>query len=109
MELDDEAVLVFGEITALEIWPEVVDPAKAAALAATQQAGGLGEGPPAAFAVVAYVGDEALVFFFGPCAFVGVGLFTARRPSHCYLALIFFSVTSLHCQSPKCEERGEDL
>jgi len=83
VELDDELVLVLGEIAALEIRPEVVDPAEAAALAASQQAGSLGEGPPAAFAVKADVSDEALVFFLGPRAFVGVGLFTARRPSHC--------------------------
>ncbi len=40
--------------------------------------GGFGEGAPAAFAVGADVVDEALVFLFGPGAFVGVRFFTAR-------------------------------
>lgn len=44
--------------------------------------GGFGEGTPASLAVDADVVDEALVFLFGPSAFIGVGFLTARRPSH---------------------------
>ena len=37
-----------------------------------------GEGAPATFAMDADVVDEALVFFFSPCALVGVSFLTAR-------------------------------
>lgn len=37
-----------------------------------------GEGAPATFAMDADVVDEALVFFFGPSALVGVSFLTAR-------------------------------
>ena len=82
VEPDDEVVLLLGEVAALEVWAEVVDPAEAAALAAAEEAGGFGEGAPAALAVGADVGDEAVVFRFGPRAFVGVGFITAGRPAH---------------------------
>lgn len=37
MKLDDELVLIFSEIPAFEIGPEVVDPPEAAALAASEK------------------------------------------------------------------------
>jgi hypothetical protein len=82
VELDDEVVLVGGEVAALEVGAEVVDPAEAAALAAAEEAGGLGERAPAALAVGADVGDEALVLLLGPRALVSVLLLAARRPPH---------------------------
>ena len=82
MQLDDEVVLVGGEVAALEVWAEVVDPPEAAALAAAQQARRLGERPPAAFAVGLDVGDEPLVLLLGPGALVRVRLLAARRPPH---------------------------
>lgn len=42
----------------------------------------LGEGTPTALAVEADVVDEALIFVFGPRAFVGVGFLAARGSSH---------------------------
>ena len=84
MKFDDEFVFLLGEVAPLEIGAEVVDPAEAAALAAAEEAGSLGEGAPAALAVGADVGHEPIVFFFSPCAFVCVSLLTARRPSHAH-------------------------
>jgi len=37
VDVDDGALLVVGEGAALEVWPEVVDPPEAAALAASLQ------------------------------------------------------------------------
>lgn len=82
MEFDDELVFFFGEIAAFEVGSEVIDPTEAAALAAAEEAGGLGKRPPAALAVGSDVRDEAIIFFFGPGSFVGVSFLTARRPSH---------------------------
>ena len=82
MEFDDEFVFFVGEVATFEVGAEVVDPAEAAAFAAAEEAGGFGEGAPAAFAVGSDVGDEAIIFFFGPCSFVGVCFLTARRSSH---------------------------
>lgn len=42
MEGDDELVLVVGEVTTLQVGPQVVDPPQAAALAAAKQAGCFG-------------------------------------------------------------------
>jgi hypothetical protein len=82
VELDDDVVLLLGEVAALEVGAQVVDPPEAAALAAAQQARGLGERPPAAFAVGLDVGDEPLVLLLGPGALVRVRLLAARRPPH---------------------------
>lgn len=82
MEFDDEFVLVAGEIAAFEVGTEIVDPAEAAALAASEEAGGFGERAPAALAVSSNVGNEAIVFFFGPRSFVGVSFLAARRSPH---------------------------
>ena len=91
MEFDDEIIFVFGEVAALEVGAEVVDPAEAAALAAAEEAGGFGEGAPAALAVGPDVGDEAVVFLLCPCAFVSVSFLTAGRSSHFfYFFLILF-------------------
>lgn len=72
VEGDNELVFFVGEVTTLQIWPQVVDPPQATALAAAQQAGCFGKGSPAAFAVALDVGDEALVLLLAPCPFVHV-------------------------------------
>ena len=82
MELDDELVLLFREVAALEVGAEVVDPPEAAALAAAQEAGGLGQRAPATLAVRLDVRHEAVVLLLGPRALVGVRLLAARRPPH---------------------------
>ena len=82
MEFDDELVFFEGEIAALEVREEIVDPAETTALAATEKAGGFGERAPAAFTVSSNVRNEAMIFFFGPCTFVCVCFLTARGPSH---------------------------
>lgn len=43
MEFDDELVFFFGEIAALEVRSEVVDPPEPTTLAATKEAGGFGQ------------------------------------------------------------------
>jgi hypothetical protein len=82
VQLDDELVLLLREVAALEVGAEVVDPAEAAALAAAQEAGGLGQRAPAPLAVRPDVRDQALVLLLGPRALVGVRLLAARRPPH---------------------------
>lgn len=82
MEFDDHLVLLFGEVPALEVRPEVINPAETTALAAAEEPCGLGEGPPAAFAVGSNVSDQLIILLFGPCTFVGVSLLTTRRPPH---------------------------
>ena len=82
MELDDELVLFLGEVATLEIGAQVVYPAEAAALAATKQAGGLGERAPASLAMGTDVGDQTVIFLLGPCSLVGVSFLAAWRPSH---------------------------
>ena len=82
VELDDELVLLLREVAALEVGPEVVDPPEAAALAAAEQAGGLGQRAPAPLAVRLDVRHEPVVLLLGPRALVGVRLLAARRPPH---------------------------
>jgi len=82
VEFDDEFILFFGEVATLEVGAEVVDPAETAALAAAEEAGGFGEGAPAALAVSSNVRYKSVIFFFGPCTFVCVSLLTARGSSH---------------------------
>jgi hypothetical protein len=89
VQLDDEVVLVGGEVAALEVRAEVVDPAQAAALAAAQQARRPGQRAPAPFAVRADVGHQPLVLLLGPRAPVGVRLLAARRPPHRIIDLGF--------------------
>lgn len=43
MEFDDELVFFFGEIAALEVRSEVVDPPEPTTLAAAKEAGGFGQ------------------------------------------------------------------
>ena len=57
MERDDVVLLLLREAAALEVGAEVVGPAEAAALAAAEQAGELGDEPPAAMAVGEEEGD----------------------------------------------------
>ena len=82
MQFDYQLVLVFGEVTAFQIRAKVVDPAEAAALAATEQSRGFRKGSPIAFSVRSDVRSKAIVFFLGPGALVGVGFLAARRSSH---------------------------
>ena len=82
MKLDDQLILLLGEVAALEVRPEVVDPPEAAALATAEEAGGLGQRSPATFAVRLDVGNEPVIFLLGPCSLVGVCLLAARGPPH---------------------------
>lgn len=82
MQLDDELILLLGEIAALEIGPEVVDPPEAAALATSEQPGGFRQGPPAPLAVRPDVRDQPIVLLLRPRAFVRVRLLAARRSPH---------------------------
>ena len=87
MELDDDLVVVVGEVAALEVRAEVVHPAQPAALAAAEEARGLGQRAPATLAVRLDVGDQALVLLLGPRALVRVRLLAARRPPHACCSL----------------------
>lgn len=78
MELDDELVLFFSEVSTLKVRPEIVDPPETAAFATPEKAGGFGERSPAAFAVSFNVSYEPLVLFFCPCSFVCVSFLTTR-------------------------------
>jgi hypothetical protein len=82
VKLDDELVVVFGEVAALDVRAEVVHPPEPAALAAAQEARGLGQRAPAPLAVRLDVGDQALVLLLCPRALVRVRLLAARRPPH---------------------------
>lgn len=82
MKLNDKFIFFFSKITTLEIRTKIVYPSESATLAASKQSCGFGERTPATFAMDANIVDETLVFFFGPSAFVGVCLFTARGASH---------------------------
>nr|GMC83463.1 hypothetical protein BHM03_00060017 [Ipomoea batatas] len=82
VKFDNKLIFFLGEVSALEVRAQVVDPPETAALAAAEETGGLGEGAPATFAVGSDVSYKAFVFFFSPSALVGVSFLTARRPSH---------------------------
>ncbi|URD71977.1 hypothetical protein MUK42_34120, partial [Musa troglodytarum] len=86
VELDDELVLLLREVAALEVGAEVVDPAESAALAAAEEAGGLGQRAPAPLPVSSDVGDEPVVLLLGPRPLVGVGFLAARGPPHQWLS-----------------------
>lgn len=82
MELDDELILIAGELAALEVRPQVVYPPEPAALPAPQQSCCLRERPPRTLAVVADVCGEALILLLRPRPLVRVRLLAARRPAH---------------------------
>lgn len=82
MKFDDEFIFIFSEISTFEIRAKVIDPTKPTAFATTKQSSSLRESSPTAFTMDTNVIDEALIFIFGPSAFVGVGFFTARGSSH---------------------------
>jgi hypothetical protein len=77
---DDEVLLVVGEVAALDVGPEVVEPPEPAALAAPPQAGALRHVPPAAFAMGLHVGGQHLVLLGGPRASLDTFPGVARRP-----------------------------
>ena len=93
MEFDDDIVFFEGEVTPLEIRPEIVNPTKTAAFAAAEKTGGSRKRAPTAFAVRFDVRDELIVFFFSPSSFVRVVLLAARRPPHLLLLLLLVPVT----------------
>lgn len=82
MKADDELIFLWSEITAFKIRSEVINPSEPATLAAAIQTGGFRKRSPGAFAMSVDVGDETLVFFFGPSAFVGVILFATGGSHH---------------------------
>jgi hypothetical protein len=77
---DDEVLLAVGDVAALDVGPEVVEPPEPAALAAPRQVGALRHVPPAAFAMSLHVGGQHLVLLAGPRASLDTFLGTARRP-----------------------------
>lgn len=82
MQFDDEFIFFLGEVSPLEVRPQVVYPSEAATFPTSEKACGLGERPPAALAVCPDISDEAIIFLLGPCPFVCMSLLTARRPPH---------------------------
>jgi len=88
VEADDEALLVGGEVAALDVGAEVVGPAEAAALPAAVQPGGLGQVAPAANlpAVPLDVLHQGAVLLLRPRAFLHAGVVAAARgPPHLLL------------------------
>ena len=76
MELDDELIFLFSEISPLEVRPEVVDPPEAAALAAAEESGGLWQRSPAPLPVGPYIRYQPIIFLLCPCPFVRVSFLT---------------------------------
>ena len=82
VEADDEGLLVGGEVAALDVRAEVVDPAEAAALPAAEQARLPWQRAPVGVAVLLDVGHQALVLLGAPRAPPQALLLAARRPPH---------------------------
>jgi hypothetical protein len=82
VEADDAVLLVGGEVAPLDVRAEVVDPAQAAALAAAEQTGVLGQRAPVGVAVLLDVGHQPLVLLGAPRAPAQALLLAARRPPH---------------------------
>lgn len=82
MKINDESILLFGEVTTLEAGPEIVDPPETTTLTASEETSHLREGAPTTFAVDLDVLDEALIFLLSPRSFVGVSLLAAWRSPH---------------------------
>jgi hypothetical protein len=82
VEADDEGLLVGGEVAALDVRVEVVDPAQAAALAAAEQPRLPGQRAPVGVPVLPDVGHQALVLLGAPRAPPQPLLLAARRPPH---------------------------
>jgi hypothetical protein len=82
VEADDEGLLVGGEVAALDVGAEVVDPAEAAALAAAEQPGLPRQRAPVGVAVLPDVGHQPLVLLGAPRAPPQPLLLAARRPPH---------------------------
>lgn len=66
VEAEDEVLLVGGDVAALDGGAEIVHPAEAAAFAAAEETGSLGEGAPSAFSLFLDALGEELVFFGSP-------------------------------------------
>lgn len=78
MKFDDDLIFFFSEIASLEVRSQIVYPSQPATLPTSKQPCSFREGTPAALTMSPDVIDEALVFFFSPGSFVGVGFLTAR-------------------------------
>lgn len=98
MQLDNELILVVGEVATFKIRAEIVNPPETAALAATEKSGSLGEGAPAALAVSLDVGDEPVILFLSPGTLVSVSFLTTGRPTHQW--------RQQSCRSASCD--GDD-
>jgi len=66
VEAEDEILLVRGDVAALDVRTEVVHPTKAAALAASEEAGSFRQAAPPAFALRHYVPHQKLVLLCRP-------------------------------------------
>jgi hypothetical protein len=82
VELDDGVLLLPGEVAALDVRAQVVDPAEAAALAAAQQACLLGQGAPVAVAVALDVSHQDPVLLRRPGTPLEPHLLAARSATH---------------------------
>jgi hypothetical protein len=105
VEGDDEALLVVGEVAALDVGAEVVGPAEAAALAASVEAGGLGQVAPAADvpAVLLDVLHQRPVLLLRPRAFLHARVVAAaRRPSHLDRSIDASAVRSISTHASPC-------
>lgn len=84
MEVNDKLFLSFIEESTLQVGTEIVSPSKTTALAATAEAGELGDSPPTAMAIGEDESDKLFVFFSSPRAFLDTKFVTTRLPSHHY-------------------------
>jgi hypothetical protein len=82
VELDDGVLLLPGEVAALDVRAQVVDPPEPAALAAAQQAGLLGQRPPVAVAVALNVRHQDPVLLRRPGTPLEPHLLAARSTPH---------------------------
>ncbi|KAJ6748118.1 hypothetical protein OIU79_029276, partial [Salix purpurea] len=82
MEVNDKLLLIVVKKASLQVWPEVVGPAKTAALAAPTESGELRDSTPATLAVREDKIDQLLVFLSRPRALLHAELVTARLSTH---------------------------
>ena len=87
VQLDDNIIIFIGKVPTLEIRAEIVHPSKTATFAAADKASSFRKGSPAACTMSLYVCSQEVILFFGPCSFVGMIFFAARRPTHLFLKL----------------------
>jgi hypothetical protein len=102
MEVNDKLLLILVKKASLQVRPEVISPAKTAALATPAESGELGYSTPATLAMCENKIDQLLVFLSCPRALLHTEFVATRLSAHHYSkSLVAISLPPNYSQRTK--------